>query len=150
MHDALVLCIKPTSSLPVPNSQLELRDKLRVSSPATQKGLTESCYFPPFSVFRGAVKHPLGPLGFNFAQHSSTTRPSGKKDCRERIYAFWSSLGLQCRSSCRGDKGWLCWGVSVEPGARARTHTKPKSAVLRLMVSHGWSKVLVLFRSFRF
>ena len=27
----------------------------------------------------------------------------------------------------------------LSQSARARTHTKPKSAVLRLMVSHGWS-----------
>ena len=40
----------------------------------------------------------------------------------------------------------LCWGVSVQPGACARAHTKPKSAVLRLMVSHGWSIALVLFK----
>ena len=26
----------------------------------------------------------------------------------------------------------------LSQSARARTHTKPKSAVLRLMVSHGW------------
>ena len=52
---ALVLwcfVLNPHRRSPYPNSQLELRDKLRVSSPATYIGLTESCYFPPFSVFR--------------------------------------------------------------------------------------------------
>ena len=48
---------------------------------------------------------------FEFAQHSPMTRPSRRKDCRESIHAFGSRLALQCRGSCRGDEGWLCWGV---------------------------------------
>ena len=50
--------LNPHRRSPYPNFQLELRDKLRVSPPATYMGLAESCYSPPFSVFRGAVKHP--------------------------------------------------------------------------------------------
>ena len=45
------------------------------------------------------------------------------------MYALASCLALQCRGSCRGDKGWLCWGAWINPEDRTRTHTEPKSAV---------------------
>ena len=53
-HGPLVLwcfVLNPHRRSPYPNSQLELRDKLRVSSPATYKGLAESCTSPPFRFF---------------------------------------------------------------------------------------------------
>ena len=60
---------------------------------------------------RRRISGPLGPLGFNFSQLGPTTRPSRRKDCRESICASGSRLALQCRGSCRGDSGWLCWGI---------------------------------------
>ena len=71
------------------------RRKLRLTTRANLRSCAD-----PFRSFR-----------FKFAQHSPTTRPSRRKDCRESIYAFGSRLALQRRGSCRGDKGWLCWGV---------------------------------------
>ena len=29
---------------------------------------------------------------------------------KKRHFEFGSRLALQCRGSCRGDKGWFCWG----------------------------------------
>ena len=54
--------LNPHRRSPYPNSQLELRDNLRVSSPATYKGLAESCYFPPFSFFCSSPLPPYAPL----------------------------------------------------------------------------------------
>jgi len=59
------------------------------------------------------------------AARCATGMPFRRKDCREIIllsdrvcpfqqeedFAFGSVIALQCRDSCRGDKGWFCWGV---------------------------------------
>ena len=64
--------------------------------------------------------------------------PQNLKDLkvRESIYAFGSRLALQCRGSCRGDKGWFCWGVLLKPvGPRSHTH--------RTQVSRNNSKSII-------
>ena len=53
-----------------------------------------------------------------FAQHSPTTRPSRRKDCRESIHAFGSRLALQCGGSCRGGNCWLPEAAAHLVGSR--------------------------------
>jgi hypothetical protein len=76
---------------------------------------------------------------FGFAHHSLTTRPSVERTAEKALFSFGSRLALRCRGSYRWGSGWLCWGVWVKPIGPRSPHTKPKLAVLRLMVSHGWS-----------
>ena len=62
-----------------------------------------------------------GPLGFQCSHHRQTTRPPVERTAEEGIVG--GSAGV--------------FGLIKK--YRARIHTEPKSAVLRLMVSHGWS-----------
>ena len=82
---------------------------------------------------------PLGPLGFDFAQHSPTTRPSVERTA-EKVFCFRNAFSspvqrlvhMRYRVALSG-----CFELN-HMGPLA-THTEPKSAGLWLMVSHGWS-----------
>jgi len=61
------------------------------------------------------------------------------KDCRESIFASGSRLALHAEARVEGIVGGSVGVFELIQRDRARTHTEPKSAVLRLMVSHGRS-----------
>jgi hypothetical protein len=71
---------------------------------------------------------PLGPLGFNFSQHGPTTRPSVERTAEK---AFMLSDRVELSSAEARVEGIVGGSVGVfelSHPARARTHTKPKSA----------------------
>ncbi|KAJ1494365.1 hypothetical protein T484DRAFT_2532554 [Baffinella frigidus] len=64
----------------------------RLSSAVPRRSKPSSCVTgaPSSTLASKSGAHHLGPLGFNFAQHTPTTRRSVEGICRESIFAFGS------------------------------------------------------------
>ena len=55
------------------------------------------------------------------------------------MFASGSRLALHAEARVEEIKGGSVGEFELIQKDRARTHTEPKSAVLRLLISHGWS-----------
>ena len=78
-----------------------------------------------------------GPSGYNFSQHSPTTRPSVERTSDKASLLSDRTELSPAEARVEGIVGGSVGVFELSQSARARTHTKPKSDVLRLMVSHG-------------
>jgi C-terminal processing protease CtpA/Prc len=83
------------------------------------------------------LEHPFDSLNFKGSQHSLTTRPSVERTAKKTFLLSdrveLSSVEARVEEIQGGSVGVL---ELTQTGPLA-THTEPKSAVLRLMVSHG-------------
>ena len=80
-----------------------------------------------------------GPLGFNFFRHGPTTRPSLERTADKASLLSDRVKLFRAEARVKGIVGDSVGVFDLIHPDRARTHNQSKSAVLRLMVSHGWS-----------
>ena len=81
---------------------------------------------------------PLGPLGFNFSQHMPTTRPYVERTA-EKAFLLSDRVSLSSAEAreegIQGGSLRVFGGIPI--GDHALPRTEPKSALMRLMVSHS-------------